>query len=1343
MSKQLKKNPLIKKVPVKNSKLQVKKNYTKPKPAKSTVELNKSDDFNFSILAETSPSAIFIYSRDKVHYVNDAAVIMTGFSKDEMLKMHFRDLIYPEDREKVQDGSTTRISGKNAPILSEFRIVTKGKNVRWIDFAANLIDYKGKPAAVGIALDITEKKIAEHQLRENEEGYRTLFEGANDAIFIMQEGLFISCNEKTLQMFKCKAEEIIGKSPIDFSPPIQPDGRTSKESAEEKINLAYTGYPQFFEWKHLHYDRTPFDAEVGLNKIEVQGVSYLQAIVKDITGRKKAEEAIKQSEKQFRTIFENAPIGKCLTGIDGNFMTVNYSLCEILGYKKDELVNKPFSQYTHPDDVEKSKIWVQKMLKGENVSSHMEKRYLHKDGHTIWTYVSTSLFRDSSGSPKYFITQILDISQRKTTEENIKKFKFIVDNTGEEFYLVQPYGRLEYVNRAAALSLGYSVEELLQIDVPGFDLSYATSEEYHNHFLQLRERDIPAFETLHRTKDGRLLTKLVKAVYLLIGDKEYICGFANDISESKKASDKIKQSEEKFRLLFTSTSQAVTLNEIILDENNQPVDYRILDANPSFEVQTGIKCNDIIGKKVLDVLPDTETYWIREFGEVALTGKPKHIENISRTLNKYFDFYIYSPRKGQFVLISTDITKRKKEEEINRLNEARLEALIRLNNLSDKPLEELTDYALEEAVKLTGSKFGYLAFMNDDESIIQLHSWSSEVMNMCKVKDSYHQFIVKNTGLLGEPIRRRKPVITNDYAAENSLKHGFPEGHVPIGRHMSVPIFENDRIVILAGVANKETNYDDADINQLTLLMDGMWRLIQRRKADEALKESEERYRLITNNSNDIIVKFGTNGKISFVSPVCKTLLGYEISDMLKHSVFDFFHPDDIPYLRMHQEKLLQQKAPNLIKHRLRKKDGDYLWFETNNQIIQESDGGIKEVVAVIRDISELLHSEKLIKEKEAAELASKAKSEFLANMSHEIRNPLNSIIGLSNSLTRINLNEEQRNIVESLKISSNNLLNILNDILDFSKIEANKVEVVNNHFSIHEVINDIFSSNKTTADFKNLAYKYIIEENVPEYLFGDSIKFKQILINLTGNALKFTEKGSVIIYIKEIQRENDQTRLRIEVTDTGIGIKKEDLSKLFESFTQLDSSTTKSYSGTGLGLAIVKRYVELLNGRVGVDSQYKKGSTFFTEIPFKISEKNAAELHSKQFKMNEEIIKPAILLAEDDGINQLYLKGFLNKMGYEVDTAFNGVQAIEKFNSKKYDIILMDGQMPKMDGFEATRLIREKEKSNKKHTTIIAITGYAVSGDKEKFMNAGMDDYLSKPIDENRLVELLQKYSK
>lgn len=1198
------------------------KNISKIKATLTDSVKNFPDHFSFFALAEASSASVLIYGNEGFLYVNDAVSELTGYTMNELLEMNFEDIIHPDDKKEVKGLGAKQLTGKNILKRNEFRILRKDNETRWIEFYTKRIQNKGTPALLGMAKDISEKKFTEQKIRENEEGYKTLFEGANDAIFIMQGGLFISCNEKTLQMFKCRSEDIIGKSPINFSPEYQPDGRASKESAEEKIKNAYMGFPQYFEWKHTHLGGTPFDAEVGLNKIIVQGSPYLQAIVRDITERKKAEELIRQSEIQFRTIFENAPIGKCIVGIDGRFITVNQSLCDMLGYSRKEIINKSFNEFTHPDDKEKSSTWVQELIEEKNVPSFLEKRYVHKNGTTIWGYVSSSLFKDASGAPMYFITQILDITERK---------KF---------------------------------------------------------------------------------------------DKD------------------LKDSEEKFRLLFSSTSQAVSLNEIILDEKNQPVDYVVLDINQSFERQTGLKHGDIVGKRIMEVLPDTDPLWIRIFGEVALTGKPRQIENVSKRYNRYFDFYIYSPRKGQFVLTSTDITERKKEEEIKRLNEKRLEALIRLNNLTDKSIEELSDYALEEAVKLTGSKYGYLAFMNDDESIIMLHAWSSEVMNMCKVKDSYHQFIVKETGLLGEPIKRRRPVVTNDYATENILKHGFPEGHVPILKHLNVPVFDGNKIVILAGVANKESDYDDTDINQLTLLMNGMWRLIQRRKDEEALKESEERYRIIANNSNDIIVKYGTNGRISFVSPACKTLLGYEIKDMLKHSVFEFFHPEDLSFLREYQNRLLNQKAPNLVKHRLRRKDGAYLWFETNNQIILETNGSIKEVVAVIRDISDLLKSEELIKEKEAAEFANKAKSEFLANMSHEIRNPLNSIIGLSNSLSRINLSDEQRNIIESLKISSNNLMNILNDILDFSKIEANKTDILNNHFSLRDVVNDVFSSNHAAAGFKNLSYTLNIEDTVPEYLFGDCVKLKQILINLTGNAIKFTERGDVNVLVKENRRKKNKSFLHFEIKDTGIGIKEEDFPKLFQSFTQLDSSTTKSHSGTGLGLAIVKRYAELLNGTVGFESSYNKGSTFYIDIPFVISEKKSMEKYSEVKNTIIAASKPLILLAEDDGINQLYMKGFLNKLGYAVDTAFNGLQVIEKYEQKKYDIILMDGQMPKMDGFEATRRIREKEKESGRNSVIIAITGYAVAGDKEKFLNAGMDDYVSKPIDENMLTDLLEKYA-
>lgn len=384
-----------------------------------------------------------------------------------------------------------------------------------------------------------------------------------------------------------------------------------------------------------------------------------------------------------------------------------------------------------------------------------------------------------------------------------------------------------------------------------------------------------------------------------------------------------------------------------------------------------------------------------------------------------------------------------------------------------------------------------------------------------------------------------------------------------------------------------------------------------------------------------------------------------------------------------------------------------------------------------------------LCEAKEVAESANKEKSGFMANMSHEIRNPLNAIIGLSNSLARSDLNEQAKEIINYIKISSNHLLNIVNDILDFSKIEANKVELCNNNFEVRKLVSELYSSFKTSAASRNLHLSYNIESDIPIYLQGDDIKFRQIIINLVGNAIKFTEKGSVSISLKCDKNENEKVFILTEVSDTGIGIKEKDFERLFQSFTQLDNSSTKKYSGTGLGLAIVKRYTDLMGGTVIFSSEFGKGSAFAIRMPFNLPDKVITTPQQIDASLDLPKTKLKILLAEDDGINQFYLKGFLTGKGFLVDTACNGMQALEKFNINQYDLILMDGQMPSMDGFETTRRIRKREKENltNSHIPIIALSGYALSGDKDKFLDSGMDDYISKPIDETILINLFQKY--
>lgn len=525
----------------------------------------------------------------------------------------------------------------------------------------------------------------------------------------------------------------------------------------------------------------------------------------------------------------------------------------------------------------------------------------------------------------------------------------------------------------------------------------------------------------------------------------------------------------------------------------------------------------------------------------------------------------------------------------------------------------------------------------------------------------------------------------------------------------------------------------------------------ERKQAEEVIRHSEERYRILAENSSDMISKHNWDRTYLYVSPACNKLLGYKPEELTGFSAYHFIHPDDVENIRKNHILLLENRAGSFIEsYRIRKKDGSYVWFETNNQVIYNQNTSlVQEIVCVSRDITERKDKEELLKAKEVAERANKTKSEFLANMSHEIRNPLNAIIGMTKTLSKTPMSPEQKKFLDSINISSISLLSLLNDILDFSKIEANKLELTFTNFNLEEMINSIIRAFEPLAKAKNISLSYQINENTLGDFYGDEKKIVQILNNLISNAIKFTNQGKVEVIADCVKIKPEYATINFIVKDTGIGVKKEDIPRMFDSFSQLDISTKKEYQGTGLGLSIAKSLTLLMNGEITFESEYRKGSTVRLSLPLVIkdSEKhkdiNIGNEQTLYKPVNDKKIK--ILVAEDDAINQLYLAGFLKSQGWLVDTAPNGIVALEKFQKNSYDIILMDGQMPKMDGFETTQKIREIEKGNNdgSHIPIVAITGYAIPGDRERFINAGMDDYVSKPIDENKLIEIINSQIK
>jgi len=398
-------------------------------------------------------------------------------------------------------------------------------------------------------------------------------------------------------------------------------------------------------------------------------------------------------------------------------------------------------------------------------------------------------------------------------------------------------------------------------------------------------------------------------------------------------------------------------------------------------------------------------------------------------------------------------------------------------------------------------------------------------------------------------------------------------------------------------------------------------------------------------------------------------------------------------------------------------------------------------VFILVRDIKRRKKLEiELIASKEKAEIATRAKSEFLANMSHEIRTPLNAIFGFITILKDNETNKEKQKYLTIIEKSGETLKNIINDILDFSKIEAGKFEIEKREVNIKKDIEILVSLFKSKANEKNLNLELEIE-NLDYMIFTDSIRFKQIISNLLSNAIKFTNKNKNIKLT--VKYDDKKEMLYVEVQDEGIGIEKEKLEHIFEAFSQADTSTTRKYGGTGLGLTISYRLVEMLGGKLKVQSEVGKGSKFYFTIPAK-----KGKLIEKEEKKEDKILDNTynlhVLLVEDNKANQMFMKVIFKKMGLTFDIANNGIEAIEKFKNNRYDLILMDENMPEMNGMEATKKIREyEEKHNLKRTFISALTANALHGDKEKFIESGMDFYLSKPLDIEKLKNILNKINK
>lgn len=536
-----------------------------------------------------------------------------------------------------------------------------------------------------------------------------------------------------------------------------------------------------------------------------------------------------------------------------------------------------------------------------------------------------------------------------------------------------------------------------------------------------------------------------------------------------------------------------------------------------------------------------------------------------------------------------------------------------------------------------------------------------------------------------------------------------------------------------------EVNDDTWDSTNLVKVAEYISLEIERRKeAETALRYSRKAYKTLVETAPDIIYRVNKEGYFTYVNP-----LGFEISGLSEDEVYNMRYIDVVEesYKKRIGSFYIKQVRDNVpssyMEFPLVNRWDREIWVGQKVQLIFK-DGEYDGVLAIARDITEIRKiREDLKKAKIEAEASSKAKETFLANMSHEIRTPMNAIVGMSKLLKQTDINSEQSKYLNAISTSSSNLIILINDILDLSKIESGKLELEELGFSLNDLVESLFYSQKMLSDQKGIEFHYTIDSNIPKALHGDPYRLNQILTNLINNAIKFTREGRVELAVQHNITKDDLCQLEFRIKDTGIGIESDKLESIFDVFSQADNSITRKFGGTGLGLAITRHLVKLMDGEIDVQSSPAVGTEFKVKIPLQISDKIEVKVEEKIDSKLLDLAGMRILVVEDNRINRMLAFSLLSKWGVSYDWAEHGEEAISLIKENPYDLILMDMQMPIMDGLEATEKIR-----NEMHLDIpiIALTANAFKDDAQKCLESGMNDVVTKPFEPSLLYNKILK---
>jgi two-component system sensor histidine kinase/response regulator len=993
------------------------------------------------------------------------------------------------------------------------------------------------------------------------------------------DGRYLRINRRFEEIFGLDRSKILGKTDHELFPKEIADRFRAND-----LEVMQTARPLEFEEIAPHQDGPHNYISIKFPLFDDAGAIYATAgIFTDITDRKRIEEKLRNNEQLFRSIFDNAQIGISFFSIDGRVAFSNHACQEMLGCTAEELSRvENWDKMVHPDDRACGAARYADLQQGKRERDEWEQRYIRRDGRTVVTSARFTLLRNAVGKPQYVTSLTEDITERKRAEEFLRQneqlFRSIFDNapTGISLYTVA--GGQYLTNRALHQMLGRTHEELNSVEKWDRIVHPDERAEGAKRYADLIEgkHDNDAWEQRFLHPDGRIINAdgRFSVVRDTAGKPQYLLNMTADITDRKRAEEERNRIAKQMEMLLESTGQGI---------------YGIdLQGNCTF---------------------------------------------------------------------------------INRAT------------------CELIDYRSEEAL---GRNMHALAHHHKPDGSVY-------PVDQCPVYRALKKG--EGCGLADEVMWRRD---------------GTP---IPV-EYSSFPILENGRIT-----------------GAVVTVVD----ITERKRGEERLRESEQLFRSIFENAQIGISFFNIDTQVISPNRALQEMLGYTENELSHLARWDeISHPDERASCAERYAELVQGKREkNQWEQRLVRKDGRIATTSVRFSLLRDATGRPQYVAALQEDITERKRLEaELVTAKEIAEAATKAKSDFLANMSHEIRTPMNAILGMTHLALKTDLTPKQRDYLTKTKTAAQTLLGIINDILDFSKIEAGKLNMEKIDFGLDDVLANVSSMVCQKAHDKNLEFLVAAPQDVPPHLVGDPLRLGQVLINLVTNAVKFTERGEIVLTVTLVEKALDRINLKFSVRDSGIGMTPEQTARLFQAFSQADSSTTRKYGGTGLGLSICKRLVEMMEGNIWVESNSGTGSSFYFTAWFGVGR---GEI--KRRLLIPDIAGLHVLVVDDNQQAREILTDSLKGLALGAESASSGEEAIRELaaadSRDPYQLVMMDWHMPAMDGLEASRII--KHGGRLKHVPkIVMVTAFEREDIRAQAEEIGIEGYLLKPVTPSTLYDTL-----